>query len=97
VELWQVQEGESKDMMGFDPEIEKLKMRTQLKYMENFSRMFGPDFDKKVQMARVALREMQKIDPNVMTVAMTMTGCEGFMELVDKQEEIMIEIAKNLK
>lgn len=81
--------------MIFDKEMEKLKLKLQLKHMENFSRSFGPDHHKKVEMAKVILREMQKLDPHVATIAMTIVGCEGFSDLIDKQEELMIEMAKN--
>lgn len=81
--------------MIFDKEQEKLKMRLQLKYMENFSKSFGPEHFQKVEMARLSLREMQKLDPHAMTVAMTMVGCEGFIELIDKHEELIIEMARS--
>lgn len=81
--------------MIFNKQEEKLRMMVQLKYMENFSRLFGPDHQRKVEMARQTLREMQKLDPHVMTVAMTLVGCEGFIELIDKQEELITEIAKH--
>jgi hypothetical protein len=78
-----------------DKEIERLKLKLQLRVMENFVRSFGGDHFAKVEAARVVLREMQKLDPHVMTVAMTMVGCEGFMELLDKQEELVLEMAKH--
>lgn len=81
--------------MIFNKEEEKLKMMMQLRYMEGFSRMFGAEHHQKVEMAKKALREMQKLDPHVMTVAMTMVGCEGFIDLTDKHEEMILEIAKN--
>lgn len=81
--------------MMFNKQEEKLKLMMQLRYMENFARMFGPEHAQKVEMARATLRQMQKLDPHVMTVAMTMVGCEGFVDLIDKQEELMVEMAKN--
>lgn len=83
-------------MMIFDKELEKLKLRTQLRYMENFSRMFGPEEHAKVEHAIKTLREMQKIDPRAMTIAMTMVGCEGFEQLIENQEEIIKELAKKI-
>lgn len=65
---------------------------TQLRYMENFAKGFGPEHHTKVEMARATLREMQKMDPHTMSVAMTMVGCEGFMELVDKHEKLVMEM-----
>lgn len=81
--------------MIFDKEQEKLKLQLQLRYMENFSKGFGPEHYQKVEMARATLREMQKLDPHVMTVAMTMVGCEGFMGLLEHQEELIVEMARN--
>jgi NADH:ubiquinone oxidoreductase subunit D len=81
-------------MMMPDKDQKKMELSLQLRYMENFARMFGSDHAKKVEMARVSLRELQKLDPHVMTVAMTMVGCEGFMELIDKREELIVEAAK---
>jgi hypothetical protein len=81
--------------MIFNKEHEKLKLKMQLRYMENFARMFGPEHAQKVEMARITLREMQKLDPHAMTVAMTMVGCEGFVELIDKHEELIVAIAQS--
>lgn len=81
--------------MIFDKNEQKLRMVLQLKYMDNFARMFGPDHHKKVEEAKRVLREMQKLDPHVMTVAMTVVGCEGFIDMIDHSEELAVEIAKN--
>jgi len=50
--------------------------------------MFGPDHLRKVEIARASLREMLKLDPLVMTHALTMVGCEGMIDMVDRREEI---------
>lgn len=64
-------------------ELQKEKLRQQLASMEMMVSLLPPELREKIAMAKDNLREMRKIDPIPMSIAMALVGCEGYGELID--------------
>lgn len=77
-------------------DFDEVQVGLYIRQMENMVKLFPPDDQRKIQIAREALRQMQKMDPVCVTIAMVLVGGEGFADLIKRREEVMTEIAKNL-
>jgi hypothetical protein len=77
-------------------EFDEVEVGLYIRQMENMVRLFPVDDQRKIQMARETLRQMQKMDPVCVTIAMVLVGGEGFTDLIKRREEVMKDLAKNL-
>lgn len=75
-------------------EFNEIEVGIYVRQMEHMIRMFPPDEQRKIAMARESLRKMLELDPLVMTMAMTVTGGEGFVRLIKDREKLITELAK---